>query len=394
MAAAWAGIFFLGAGLRVLADCSSFGLPFADLGAEGAGFCAAIAEAYYSGLTNGTSATAYSPSQGVTREQMAAFVTRTLDASLTRGSRRAALDQWWTQTPHYDDAGLGLTTVGTNPQNVKSDGADIWVTNFTSGTVTRVRASDGKKLEDWTGATSAEGVLVAMGRVFITGETTPAGHLYMIDPTATAGAVTTLASNLGDMPIGIAFDGVKIWTANSGGVSIVTPGATTPWSVTTKTTGFNRPNGIVFDGNNVWVTDFLANTLLKLDSNGNILTTVNVGPNPDRPAFDGRNIWVPSSGAGSVPSLAVVRASDGAVLKTFSAANGNQNGLTAPLSAAFNGREILVTNGDGGVSLFRATDLSIVGTRTTPGVTVPDGACSDGINFWIAFNGSGKIGRF
>jgi hypothetical protein len=392
MAAAWAGIFFMGAGLRVLADCSSFGLPFADLGAEGPAFCAVIAEAYYSGLANGTSATAYSPSQNVTREQMAAFLTRTLDASLARGSRRAALDQWWTQSPHYDDASMGLTTVGTNPQNVKSDGADIWVTNFTSGTVSRVRASDGKKLDDWTGATMAEGVLVAMGRVFITGETTPAGHLYMIDPTGAAGAVTTLASNLGDSPIGIAFDGVKIWTANSGGVSIVTPGTTTPWGVSTKTTGFNRPSGLVFDGSNVWVTDFLANTLLKLDSNGNILTTVNVGSNPDRPAFDGRNIWVPNSG--EPPSLTVVRASDGTVLKTFSAASGNLNGLNAPLSAAFDGQRILVTNAGGGVSLFKATDLSIIGTRPTPGVSLPDGACSDGVNFWMAFNNSGKIGRF
>jgi DNA-binding beta-propeller fold protein YncE len=287
---------------------------------------------------------------------------------------------------------MGLTTVGTNPQNVKSDGADIWVTNFTSGTVSRVRASDGKKLDDWTGATMAEGVLVAMGRVFITGETTPAGHLYMIDPTGAAGAVTTLASNLGDSPIGIAFDGVKIWTANSGGVSIVTPGTTTPWGVSTKTTGFNRPSGLVFDGSNVWVTDFLANTLLKLDSNGNILTTVNVGSNPDRPAFDGRNIWVPNSG--EPPSLTVVRASDGTVLKTFSAANGNLNGLNAPLSAAFDGQRILVTNAGGGVSLFKATDLSIIGTRPTPGVSLPDGACSDGVNFWMAFNNSGKIGRF
>jgi len=388
LAAAWAAVFFLGAGVRALADCSSFGLPFTDV----TSFCDPIAEAYYSGLTTGTTATTYSPTAKVNRAQMAAFVTRTLDQSLLRGNRRAALAQWWTQTPHYDDAGLGLTTVGTNPQHVISDGADIWVTNFTSGTVSRVRASDGKKLEDWTGAASAEGILVAMGRVFVTGETNP-GHLYMIDPSAAAGAVTTLASNLDDSPIGIAFDGVKIWTANLGGsVSIVTPGGTTPWSVSTKTTGFGVPLGLVFDGSNVWATDSTADTLLKLDSNGNILLTVNVGVHPEHPAFDGHNIWVPN--AGSPPSLTVVRASDGTVLKTFSAANGNQNGLTAPLQAAFDGQEILVTNGDGGVSLFKATDLSIIGSRPTPGVTIPDGACSDGVNFWVAFNGSGKIGRF
>src|SRR6185369_8657775 len=106
---AWAAVFFVGAGYRVLADCSAFGLPFTDLGTTS--FCAQIAEAYYTGLSNGTSATAYSPSATVSREQMAAFVTRTLDQSLLRGSRRAALNQWWNSSPHYDQS-LGLTTVG------------------------------------------------------------------------------------------------------------------------------------------------------------------------------------------------------------------------------------------------------------------------------------------
>ena len=38
--AAWASLAFLGAGLRVPADCSSFGLPFTDLGSTS--FCAQI----------------------------------------------------------------------------------------------------------------------------------------------------------------------------------------------------------------------------------------------------------------------------------------------------------------------------------------------------------------
>lgn len=108
-AAAWAAIFFLGAGFRILADCASFRLPFTDLGSETT-FCAAIAEAYYTGITAGTSATTFSPNDNLTRAQAAAFAARTLDAALTRGSRRAALGQWWTTTPHYD-AGLGLTTI-------------------------------------------------------------------------------------------------------------------------------------------------------------------------------------------------------------------------------------------------------------------------------------------
>ena len=97
---AWALVLFIGAGVRAMADCSSFALPFTDLGNE-ATFCAAIAEAYYTGITAGTSATTFSPQDVMTRSQGAAFATRSLDASLARGSRRAALGQWWTTAPHY-----------------------------------------------------------------------------------------------------------------------------------------------------------------------------------------------------------------------------------------------------------------------------------------------------
>ena len=59
------------------------------------------------------------------------------------------------------------TAVGTFPQLVASDGPDLWVANNNSGTVTRVRASDGAVLGSWTGATFAVGVLVARGRVYV-----------------------------------------------------------------------------------------------------------------------------------------------------------------------------------------------------------------------------------
>jgi hypothetical protein len=72
-------------------------LPFTDVPSSNIFFCS-IASAYFTGLTNGTSATAYSPTQNVTREQMAAFITRTMDQSLKRGSQRAVTKKWWTPT--------------------------------------------------------------------------------------------------------------------------------------------------------------------------------------------------------------------------------------------------------------------------------------------------------
>src|SRR5499427_10042283 len=67
-------------------------LPFTDV--MGNIFFCQIAEAYFSGLTNGTTPSTYSPDDFVRRDQMAAFVTRTQDSALRRVSRRAALGQW------------------------------------------------------------------------------------------------------------------------------------------------------------------------------------------------------------------------------------------------------------------------------------------------------------
>jgi hypothetical protein len=75
---------------------------------------------------------------------MAAFLSRTVDRVLLRGSRRAALNQFWTT---QNATVLGLTTVGSGPELIQSDGADIWVANLSDFSVSRVRASDGKLLE-------------------------------------------------------------------------------------------------------------------------------------------------------------------------------------------------------------------------------------------------------
>src|SRR5207253_6371574 len=121
------------------------------------------------------------------------------------------------------------------------------------------------------------------------------------------------------------------------------------------------------------------NTLKKLDANGNILQTVTVGNVPRFPVFDGTNIWVPSGTNIADSAVTVVRASTGAVLATLTG-----NRLNLPITAAFDGQRILVTNNDGlSVSLWKAADLTPLGSVSTGVNAVPIGACSDGLNFWI-----------
>jgi hypothetical protein len=374
-----------GGAVRIVQDTCG---PFTDVTP---GFCPFVLELYYLGITVGTSATTFSPDDPLTRGQAAVFVSKGLNQSLARSSRRAALGQWWTTTPHWD-LGLGITQVDNDPEGLAADGQDIWVANEPSWTVSRVRASDGKLIGTWTSARGASAVLVAMGRIFVSGLDSPSGWLYMIDPTLDPGPVMTAASGLPPSPVSLAFDGSRIWTANlEGSVSIITPAPTLPWPVTTVTAGFQRPVGTVFDGSNVWVTDVAAGTLLKLDSAGSILQTVNLGQVAFM-IFDGANIWVPLNGSDSV---AVVQASTGAVLATLTG-----NGLFGPSAVAFDGQRILVVNhghvrpDPQSVSLFRAADLSSLGSVPTPGVGI-FGACSDGVNFWLTDESApGKLARF
>src|SRR5215510_6552923 len=207
----------LGSGANALLSVCG---PFPDV--AGDSFCPFVIEIFTLGITTGTTATTYDPASPVSRLQMATFLSRSVDGVLKRGSRRSVLGQPWTARP---ESGLGLVTVGLGPTHLQSDGQDVWVSNESSSTISRVRASDGKLLETWTGAYGGQGVLVAMWRVFAAGYTNP-GSLYQIDPAQPAGVVTTVASTLGGLPFGVAFDGARIWTANStGSVSIVTPTA-------------------------------------------------------------------------------------------------------------------------------------------------------------------------
>jgi DNA-binding beta-propeller fold protein YncE len=277
-----------------------------------------------------------------------------------------------------------MTTVGSSPALVRSDGADLWVANNLDDTVSRVRASDGKLLETWTAADGAWGVLVARGRIFVIGITSP-GKLYRIDPKQPSGDVTLASSNLGNFPQGITTDGNFIWTANGGGsVSKLDPAT---GAVDTFTSGFIEPWGILYDGANIWVTDSAAGTLLKLNPNGTIALNIPVGTMPHFPIFDGTNIWVPNAGSDSVT---VVRASTGAVLSTLTG-----NGMDGPYTAAFDGERILVTSVlSNNASIWNAADLSPLGWLSAPANSQPFGACSDGINFWVTLNANNKLVRF
>lgn len=198
---------------------------------------------------------------------------------------------------------------------------------------------------------------------------------------------------LGESPRSAAFDGQRIWTANfgsgtvgSGSVSVVTLDQSTVINIS----GFGGCTGIVYDGANMWVTDYINNALVRMDSNGGPSLPLNVGAGAAYPCFDGINIWVPNLNSNSV---SVVRATGGLAGTVLATLTGN--GLASPTQAAFDGERVLITNGGAdSVSLWRASDLTPLGSYSTGANTSPFGVCSDGLNFWITLYGPGNLARF
>jgi DNA-binding beta-propeller fold protein YncE len=99
---------------------------------------------------------------------------------------------------------------------VAFDGTSIWVANFSSNNVTKLRASDG----------------------------------------------TTLTFPVGTNPFGVAFDGANIWVTNNGS-DTVTKLSSSGAKLGTFAVGTN-PFGVAFDGANIWVANQGSATVSKL----------------------------------------------------------------------------------------------------------------------------------
>jgi len=360
--------------------------PFTDVSPA---FCPYVLEMYYLGITAGTSPTTYSPDNPVTRGQAAVFVSKGVNQAIARSSRRPALGQSWTSTSYtWLATGLGLTPLSGGPIGIACDGVDVWI--LTTQGLDRVRASDGKLLENWPVPTGRY-VLVAMGRVFTTGGYESGSSISMIDPSQAPGPPAAVATGFEGVS-GIAFDGARIWVPTLyGNIHLINPGNTLPWDVTTVETGANGLSAVVFDGAHMWAASY-EGTLLKLDPEGSILQTVDlgVGAAPESMAFDGANFWVPNEGSNVVERI---RVSDGARIGAIPV-------WRRPYSATFDGERVLVL-GHGAhtpetlpsLRVFRAADGALIQYD----IFAPDinDAASDGVNFWMTTNlYSGELARF
>ena len=332
------------------------------------------------------------------REQMAAFVTRTLDQSLKRGYPRAALGEWWTNRANI----RYFVITPRNPRFVACDGRTVWVSNTESNSVSRMDIRTGALICTLTGVPSPQQIVIVSGNVFVASFQS-SGRLYKTSIGVTTNTSMEVQSNvLGANPSSITYDGANAWTANFGtgpGTGSVSRADIPNSSTTTFTSGFSQPLGILFDGANLWVTDAGDNTLKRVDiNNGAVLQSIPLSGLIGHPVFDGTNLWVSCAGIaqlGVPDKVFVVRGVGGLVGTVLAELTGN--GLNGPTQAAFDGERICVTNtAADSISLWKATDLSpIVSVNLCPGCSTfhPRGICSDGTHFFVGMcDSSGGTG--
>jgi hypothetical protein len=254
-------------------------------------------------------------------------------------------------------------SVGQQPAGAAFDGANMWIANSQSGSVTKLRAGDGAALGTFVVGGTPSWMAFDGANMWVNNGSS------LVKLRARDGQPLG-AFNVGASPQQMAFDGVSIWVVlfafPQGSVAKVRPGdgavlGTVPFSFV--------PEGIAFDGTDIWVTG--NGTVDKIrPSDGTVVASFSPGallPVPGGLAFDGVHMWL----ADNTGKVVKVRASDDAVVGTFPLPNFN------PADILFDGRAIWV-DGVQGVEKLRLTDGAVIG-----GVNLPLGvkAC-DGANVW------------
>src|SRR5947208_7500891 len=171
--------------------------------------------------------------------------------------------------------------------------------------------------------------------------------------------------------------------ALASGVLFASPGSTQQPTERIQTFPVgNLPVGLAFDGENMWVANFNDNTITKLRaSDGMSLGTFPVGQSPTGLLFDGTNVWVANL---NDDTLMKIRPSDGAILGTFPA--------PSPYYLAFDGEHIWspsISLFSAGITKLRASDGVVVDTIPVDGTAY--GIAFDGANMWVAIDSNKEV---
>ena len=136
-----------------------------------------------------------------------AFLTLVASLSAQQGPinpKAVALLRWYPA-----NLTTSFSTEGASPTAVAFDGANIWVANWYSNTVAKLRASDGANLATFTVGTWPSGIAFDGANIWVT-----SGQDNTVTKLRASDGASLGTFNTGVGPIGVAFDGANIWVAN------------------------------------------------------------------------------------------------------------------------------------------------------------------------------------
>ena len=233
---------------------------------------------------------------------------------------------------------IGQVPIGAAPSGVASGAGAVWVSNYNTGTVSRIDLATRAVVPIQAGSTPS-GIAVGAGAVWVAN--TFSGTVSRIDP-ATEKVVQTVA--VGNGPSGVAVGYGSVWVTNSsdgtltridavsgkvthtvslgGGATDVAVGLDAVWVsdeangrvlridpdtdqvVAPIIVGAGGPTAITVGDGSVWVANSLDGTVSRIDPLTNqVVAGIRVGNGPNAIAAGMGGVWVANEFAGSVTRI-------------------------------------------------------------------------------------------
>lgn len=265
----------------------------------------------------------------------------------------------------------------TTPTRIAVDSTYVWTANYSTNNVTRLRKIDGQTTTFRSGGNGSHAIVSDGANVWVSN--VESRTLTKMSPDG----ATLFTRSTNGSAYWLAYDGANVWTSNNTVERAMKFRGSDGAVLGTFATGGMATGGVAFDGTNVWVGNGPSGTVARLRaSDGALLGTVATGANVMGVAFDGTYIWTANRGSNTVSKI---RASDAVLLGTFSSGGIDPYGITS------DGTRVWVTNYAGNtVGMIRVSDGALETSLPFPGAQ-PNGVAFDGRRLWVAGEGSHTI---
>ena len=303
--------------------------PFTDVGSLVCPFALSI---YYLGVTAGTTSTTYSPSDPVTRGQMAIF----MGALYNQIKRTENSYRFLTGQGSYPFSGSNrlATTANTNaPNGFATDGYYDYVANQGTNKIDIYVRGAGypASFASLTTATPNNRLASDGFNLYTTDVYGTNVKSINLATWAVNDSISTVPSGASDIIVG------QDWLAvtTDSGVSFVPKGGGAPYNVAIA----GGAAGVAYDGQNYWVSTW-AGHLLNMDYCAcNIYHDVTLPVTPGYYlAYDGQNVWVPESD-GTIAVVGTRGAQTATVVDVIPPA---ESGTTTIEALTFTGTDMMV----------------------------------------------------